>query len=127
LVAATPVKNGRSWTRPSERSFNELPRADGLHIVLVLLGAWITTRVIRWAAEKISRRLDVTVDIVNTFGLPVGSLVAPAAVLGAARAVIDIPVPASVDMNRVNEILRGVSASAMNDEVLPGCCSTSRR
>ena len=36
-----------------------------------------------------------------------------------ARAVIDIPVPTSVDMNRVNEVLRGVSASAMKDDSLP--------
>jgi small conductance mechanosensitive channel len=142
----------------------------------------------------------VAVDIVNTLGLPVGSLVAPAAVLGAAlgfgaqrivqdllsgffiitekqygfgdlvqltitgssvdargtvedvtlrvtklrnsdgemytvpngqivkalnlskdwaRAVIDIPVPASADLNRVNEVLREVSASAMKDDTLP--------
>jgi len=142
----------------------------------------------------------VAVDIVNTLGLPVGSLVAPAAVLGAAlgfgaqrivqdllsgffiitekqygfgdlvqltitgssvdargtvedvtlrvtrlrtsdgemytvpngqivkslnlskdwaRAVIDIPVPASADLNRVNEVLRDVSANAMKDDTLP--------
>jgi small conductance mechanosensitive channel len=142
----------------------------------------------------------VAVDIVNTLGLPVGSLVAPAAVLGAAlgfgaqrivqdllsgffiitekqygfgdlvqltitgssvdargtvedvtlrvtklrtgdgemytvpngqivkslnlskdwaRAVIDIPVPASADLNRVNEVLREVSANAMKDATLP--------
>jgi small-conductance mechanosensitive channel len=142
----------------------------------------------------------VSVDIINTLGLPVGSLVAPAAVLGAAlgfgaqrivqdllsgffiitekqygfgdlvqltitgssvdaggtvedvtlrvtklrtsdgemytvpngqivkslnlskdwaRAVIDVPVPASADLNRVNEVLRGVSASAMEDDILP--------
>ena len=36
-----------------------------------------------------------------------------------ARAVIDIPVPTSADMNRVNEVLRGVSASAMKDDSLP--------
>lgn len=142
----------------------------------------------------------VAVDIVNKLGLPVGSLVAPAAVLGAAlgfgaqrivqdllsgffiitekqygfgdlvqltvtgssvdargtvedvtlrvtklrtgdgemytvpngqivkslnlskdwaRAVIDIPVPASADLLRVNEVLREVSASAMKDDTLP--------
>jgi small conductance mechanosensitive channel len=142
----------------------------------------------------------VAVDIVNTLGLPVGSLVAPAAVLGAAlgfgaqrivqdllsgffiitekqygfgdlvqltitgssvdargtvedvtlrvtklrtndgemytvpngqivkalnlskdwaRADIDIPVPASADLNRVNEVLRDVSANAMKDDTLP--------
>jgi moderate conductance mechanosensitive channel len=208
---------------------------NGLHIVLVLIAAWIGTRLIRWIANKISRRLDenvendamvrservkhrqavasviqsvavavlyvvVTVDVINTLGLPVGSLVAPAAVLGAAlgfgaqrivqdllsgffiitekqygfgdlvqltitgssndangivedvtlrvtklrtgdgevstvpngqivkslnlskdwaRAVIDIPVPASADLSRVNEVLRGVSASAMEDDTLP--------
>jgi small-conductance mechanosensitive channel len=202
---------------------------------LVLIAAWIGTRLIRWIANKISRRLDenvendamvrservkhrqavasviqsvavavlyvvVTVDVINTLGLPVGSLVAPAAVLGAAlgfgaqrivqdllsgffiitekqygfgdlvqltitgsandatgivedvtlrvtklrtgdgevstvpngqivkslnlskdwaRAVIDIPVPASADLSRVNEVLRGVSASAMEDDTLP--------
>jgi small-conductance mechanosensitive channel len=206
----------------------------GLHIVLVLIGAWIATRVIRWTANKISSRLDedvevgaqvrsesvkhrkavasvissvavsvlyvlVAVDVINTLGLPVGSLVAPAAVLGAAlgfgaqrivqdllsgffiitekqygfgdlvqltitgsavdalgtvedvtlrvtklrttdgevftvpngqivkslnlskdwaRAVIDIPIPASADMNRVNEVLREVSTNAMKDDGL---------
>jgi small-conductance mechanosensitive channel len=141
----------------------------------------------------------VSVDVINTLGLPIGSLVAPAAVLGAAlgfgaqrivqdllsgffiitekqygfgdlvqltigasneavgtvedvtlrvtklrtsdgemftvpngqivkslnlskdwaRAVVDIPVPASSDLNRVNEVLKGVSEKAMQDEVLP--------
>ena len=141
----------------------------------------------------------VSVDVVNTLGLPIGSLVAPAAVLGAAlgfgaqrivqdllsgffiitekqygfgdlvqltigasneavgtvedvtlrvtklrtsdgemftvpngqivkslnlskdwaRAVVDIPVPASADLNRVNEVLKGVSDKAMEDDVLP--------
>ncbi len=91
----------------------------GLHIVLVLLFAVITTRAIRWIAARISRRLDrgegtdavlrpesvkhrravasvissvaiallyvvVAVDVANQLGLPLGSLVAPAAVLGAA-------------------------------------------
>src|SRR4051812_44128481 len=140
----------------------------------------------------------VSVDVVNTLGLPIGSLVAPAAVLGAAlgfgaqrivqdllsgffiitekqygfgdlvqltigasneavgtvedvtlrvtklrtsdgemftvpngqivkslnlskdwaRAVVDIPVPASADLNRINDVLRGVSANAMKDEGL---------
>lgn len=36
-----------------------------------------------------------------------------------ARAVVDIPVPASADINHVNEVLRGVSAAAMDDETLP--------
>jgi moderate conductance mechanosensitive channel len=141
----------------------------------------------------------VSVDVINTLGLPIGSLVAPAAVLGAAlgfgaqrivqdllsgffiitekqygfgdlvqltigasneavgtvedvtlrvtklrtsdgemftvpngqivkslnlskdwaRAVVDIPVPVSADLNRVNEVLKGVSDKAMRDDVLP--------
>lgn len=142
----------------------------------------------------------VSVDVINTLGLPVGSLVAPAAVLGAAfgfgaqrivadllsgffiitekqygfgdlvqltisgaaddargtvedvtlrvtklrtsdgemftvpngqivkslnlskdwaRAVVDIPVPASADLNHVSEVLRGVSVAAMDDDLLP--------
>src|SRR4051812_16512004 len=142
----------------------------------------------------------VSVDVINTLGLPIGSLVAPAAVLGAAlgfgaqrivqdllsgffiitekqygfgdlvkltitgssndargtvedvtlrvtklrtsdgevytvpngqivkslnlskdwaRAVVDIPVPTSADMNRVNEVLKGVSDKAMEDDFLP--------
>ena len=90
----------------------------GLHIVLVVLFAIITTRIIRWVAARISKRLDgddydamlrpesvkhrravasvissvaiallsvmLAIDITNQLGLPVGSLVAPAAVLGAA-------------------------------------------
>ena len=141
----------------------------------------------------------VSIDIANQFGLPIGSLVAPAAVLGAAlgfgaqrivqdllsgffiitekqygfgdlvaltvtaggdargtveevtlrvtklrnsdgevytvpngqivkslnlskdwaRAVVDVPVPASADINHVNELLRGVSDTAMRDDDLP--------
>jgi small conductance mechanosensitive channel len=206
----------------------------GLHIVLVVLFAIIVTRVLRWAAGRISRRLDqgdggdavlrpqsvkhrravasvissvaiavlyivVAVDIANQLGLPIGSLVAPAAVLGAAfgfgaqrivqdllsgffiiterqygfgdlveltvsgggeasgtvvdvtlrvtklrtsdgevftvpngqivkslnlskdwaRAVVDVPVPTSADINQVNDVLRGVSSAAMRDDGLP--------
>jgi moderate conductance mechanosensitive channel len=206
----------------------------GLHIALVVLFAIIATRVIRWIAGRISKRLDrgdghdavlrpesvkhrravasvissvaiallyvvVAVDIANQLGLPIGSLVAPAAVLGAAlgfgaqrivqdllsgffiitekqygfgdlvaltvtaggdargtvedvtlrvtklrtsdgevytvpngqivkslnlskdwaRAVVDIPVPTGVDINRVNDALREVSTSAMRDDRLP--------
>jgi small conductance mechanosensitive channel len=141
----------------------------------------------------------VSVDVINTLGLPIGSLVAPAAVLGAAlgfgaqrivqdllsgffiitekqygfgdlvqltiaanndaigtvedvtlrvtklrtsdgemftvpngqivkslnlskdwaRAVVDVPVSTSADLNRVNDVLKGVSEKAMADEVLP--------
>jgi small conductance mechanosensitive channel len=141
----------------------------------------------------------VSVDVINTLGLPIGSLVAPAAVLGAAlgfgaqrivqdllsgffvitekqygfgdlvqltigasneavgtvedvtlrvtklrtsdgemftvpngqivkslnlskdwaRAVVDVPVPTSADLNRVNEVLKAVSENAMQDQVLP--------
>ena len=206
----------------------------GLHIFLVVLSAIVTTRVIRWIAAGISRRLSGgderdeavrsetvkhrqavasvissvaisvlylvgAVDIANQLSLPVGSLVAPAAVLGAAlgfgaqrivqdllsgffiitekqygfgdlvtlsvtgggdaggtvedvtlrvtklrtgdgevytvpngqivkslnlskdwaRAVIDIPVPATADINRVNEVLRNVSTTAAREDGLP--------
>ena len=206
----------------------------GLHIVLVVLFALIVTRVIRWIAGKISRRLTkgderdatvrsetvkhgqavasvissvaiallyvvVAVDIANQLGLPLGSLVAPAAVLGAAlgfgaqrivqdllsgfflitekqygfgdlvelsvtaggtavgtvedvtlrvtklrtsdgemytvpngqivkslnmskdwaRAVVDVPVPTSADLNKVNDVLCGVAKAAMEDDGLP--------
>jgi small conductance mechanosensitive channel len=207
--------------------------SKALHVALVVLFALIATRIIRWVAARISRRLDqgdasdevlrpesvkhrkavasvissvaiallyvmVAVDIANQLGLPVGSLVAPAAVIGAAlgfgaqrivgdllsgffiitekqygfgdlveltvsagkavgtvedvtlrvtklrtsdgevvtvpngqivkslnqskdwaRAVVDIPVPASADINRVNEVLRDVSTAAMSVEGLP--------
>jgi small-conductance mechanosensitive channel len=206
----------------------------GLHITLVVLFAIVATRLIRWVAGRISRRLDrgddtdavlrpesvkhrravasvissvaiavlyvvVAVDIAGQLGLPIGSLVAPAAVLGAAlgfgaqrivqdllsgfflitekqygfgdlvaltvtaggdargtvedvtlrvtklrtsdgevytvpngqivkslnlskdwaRAVVDVPVPASADINRVNDALREVSTTAMRDDGLP--------
>lgn len=206
----------------------------GLHIVLVVLFAVITTRLIRWIAGRISRRFTkgdqrdattrsetvkhgqavasvissvaisvlyvvVAVDVANQLGLPLGSLVAPAAVLGAAlgfgaqrivqdllsgffiitekqygfgdlvaltvtgggdaqgtvedvtlrvtklrtsdgevftvpngqivkslnlskdwaRAVVDIPVPATADINRVNEVLRDVSTTASRADGLP--------
>jgi moderate conductance mechanosensitive channel len=207
--------------------------SKALHIALVVLFALIATRVLRWVAARISRRLDqgdasdevlrpqsvkhrkavasvissvaisllyvmVSVDIANQLGLPIGSLVAPAAVIGAAlgfgaqrivgdllsgffiitekqygfgdlveltvsagtavgtvedvtlrvtklrtsdgevvtvpngqivkslnqskdwaRAVVDIPVPTSADINRVNEVLRDVSTAAMRDDGLP--------
>jgi small-conductance mechanosensitive channel len=205
----------------------------GLHIVLVVLFAIVTTRIIRWVAGRISKRLDgnnydamlrpesvkhrravasvissvaiallyvtLAIDIINQLGMPVGSLVAPAAVVGAAlgfgaqrivqdllsgfflitekqygfgdlveltvtgggtalgtvedvtlrvtklrtsdgemftvpdgqivkslnlskdwaRAVVDIPVPTSADLNKVNDVLRNVSATAMEDAALP--------
>jgi len=207
----------------------------GLHIVLVLAFAVVATRVIRFVARHISKRLDsgsstdavlrpesvkhrravasvissvaiavlyivVAVDIANQLGLPIGSLVAPAAVLGAAfgfgaqrivqdllsgffiitekqygfgdlvaltvtaggepargtvedvtlrvtklrtgdgevftvpngqivkslnlskdwaRAVVDVPVPTSADINVVNDALRDVAATAMREDDLP--------
>src|SRR3954468_22947451 len=206
----------------------------GLHVVLVVLFALVTTRLIRWIAGRISKRLTkgdqrdatvrsesvkhgqavasvissvaigmlyvlVAVDIANQLGLPLGSLVAPAAVLGAAlgfgaqrivqdllsgffiitekqygfgdlvelsvnaggeargtvedvtlrvtklrtgdgevftvpnglivkslnlskdwaRAVIDIPVPTSADINKVNDVLRTVTTAATKDDGLP--------
>jgi moderate conductance mechanosensitive channel len=206
----------------------------GLHVVLVVLFALVTTRLIRWIAGRISKRLTkgdqrdatvrsesvkhgqavasvissvaigmlyvlVAVDIANQLGLPLGSLVAPAAVLGAAlgfgaqrivqdllsgffiitekqygfgdlvelsvtaggtavgtvedvtlrvtklrtsdgevftvpngqivkalnmskdwaRAVVDVPVPASADINQVNDVLHGVTTAAMEDDGLP--------
>lgn len=203
----------------------------GLHIVLVVLFAVIATRIIRWIANRISKRLTrrddhdatvrsetvkhgqavasvissvaiallyvvVSVDVANQLGLPLGSLVAPAAVLGAAlgfgaqrivqdllsgffiitekqygfgdlvelsvtaggsavgtvedvtlrvtklrtsdgemytvpngqivkalnmskdwaRAVVDVPVHTSADLNRVNDVLGGVAKAAMEDD-----------
>jgi small conductance mechanosensitive channel len=230
-VIALPVHE--SWNHLWSSQFGHWIATNGLHIVLVVVGAWIATRVIRSVADKVSRRLSVesdsgvrsesvkhrqavasvitsvavsvlyvvvAVDIVNKLGLPVGSLVAPAAVLGAAlgfgaqrivqdllsgffviterqygfgdlvqltitgssvdargtvedvtlrvtklrtgdgemytvpngqivkslnlskdwaRAVIDIPVPVSADISRVNEVLHEVSAKAMKDDTLP--------
>ena|SRR6476660_1720689 len=202
----------------------------GLHIVVVVLFAVITTRLIRWTAGRITKGdqrdattqsetvkhgqavasvissvaisvlyVVVAVDVANQLGLPLGSLVAPAAVLGAAlgfgaqrivqdllsgffiitekqygfgdlvaltvtgggdaqgtvedvtlrvtklrtsdgelftvpngqivkslnlskdwaRAVVDIPVPATADINRVNEVLRDVSTTASRADGLP--------
>jgi len=222
------------WHDFWQGNFGHWLLTKGVHVALVVLFAVVTTRVIRWAAQRISRRLNrgderdttvqsetvkhrkavaavissvliallyivVAVDIANQLGLPIGSLVAPAAVLGAAlgfgaqrivqdllsgfflitekqygfgdlveltvsgggtaqgtvedvtlrvtklrtsdgemftvpngqivkslnlskdwaRAVVDIPVPTSADINRVNEVLRGVSADAMHDDSLP--------
>jgi small conductance mechanosensitive channel len=215
-------------------SLTEWLMTKGLHIVLVLVFAVIATRLIRFIARHISKRLDsgdatdavlrpesvkhrravasvissvaiavlyvvVAVDIANQLGLPIGSLVAPAAVLGAAfgfgaqrivqdllsgfflitekqygfgdlvaltvtaggdargtvedvtlrvtklrtsdgevftvpngqivkslnlskdwaRAVVDVPVPTSADINVVNDALREVSEMAMRDDGLP--------
>lgn len=206
----------------------------GLHIAFVLVLAVVATRVIRWAARRISRRIAGTdqqdavvrsesvkhrqalasvmssvtiavlyvtaaIDVADQLGLPVGSLVAPAAVLGAAlgfgaqrivqdllagffliterqygfgdlvelsvngggtargtvedvtlrtttlrnsdgevytvpngqvvkalnlskdwaRAVVDVPVPTSADINHVNDVLRSVAKKATHDDSLP--------
>jgi small-conductance mechanosensitive channel len=207
----------------------------GLKIVLLIIFAMLAARMISWAAQKITRRIDadfresdqlvrtesakhrqavasviswvsiavlfvvVAVDITDVLAIPVGSLVAPAAVLGAAlgfgaqrvvqdllsgffvitekqygfgdlvaltvagiaapaegtvedvtlrvtklrssdgevftipngqivktmnlskdwaRAVIDIPVPTTADLTRVNDVLQGVSEAAMKDPSL---------
>jgi small-conductance mechanosensitive channel len=206
----------------------------GLHVVLVVLFAVIATRLIRWIAARISKRLTkrddhdatvrsetvkhgqavasvissvaiallyvvVAVDVANQLALPLGSLVAPAAVLGAAlgfgaqrivqdllsgffiitekqygfgdlvelsvtaggsavgtvedvtlrvtklrtsdgemytvpngqivkalnmskdwaRAVVDVPVHTSADLNRVNDVLGGVAKAAIQNDGLP--------
>ncbi|BBY63130.1 mechanosensitive ion channel family protein [Mycolicibacterium helvum] len=209
-------------------NLGEWLRTKGLHIVLVIAAAIVATRLIRWIASMIARRLDtghelvrsesakhraavasvissvaiailyvvVSVDVFDQLGLPIGSLVAPAAVLGAAlgfgaqrivqdllsgffiitekqygfgdlvalavtgssaeaqgtvedvtlrvtklrtsdgevftipngqivkalnlskdwaRAVVDIPVPASADLNKVNDVLHEVAAAATTD------------
>ncbi|BBY18474.1 mechanosensitive ion channel family protein [Mycolicibacterium litorale] len=230
----THVNAAGAWDTFWQGGVGQWLATKGLHIVLVLVFAVVTTRLIRWVAGRISRRLNqadsgdamvrsetvkhrqavasvissvaiavlyvvVGVDIANQLGLPVGSLVAPAAVLGAAigfgaqrivqdllsgffiitekqygfgdlvdltvngggnargtvedvtlrvtklrtgdgemftvpngqivkslnlskdwaRAVVDIPVPKSEDINHVNEVLREVSAAAMRDGDLP--------
>ncbi|MBO0678575.1 mechanosensitive ion channel family protein [Mycolicibacterium sp. S2-37] len=223
-----------SWGDFWQGAVGQWLSTKGLHILLVVLFALVTTKVIRFVARRVSRRLNrgydshdavvrsesvkhgqavasvissvaiavlyvvVCVDIANQLGLPVGSLVAPAAVLGAAlgfgaqrivqdllsgffiitekqygfgdlvdltvngggdargtvedvtlrvtklrtadgemytvpngqivkslnlskdwaRAVIDIPVPTSEDINHVNEVLREVSAAAMRHETM---------
>jgi moderate conductance mechanosensitive channel len=206
----------------------------GLHILLLIVFAVVATRVIRWAAVRISNGLAasddpdsvvrsetvkhrqalasvissvviaalyaiVTVDVCDQLGLPLGSLVAPAAVLGAAlgfgaqrivgdllsgffliterqygfgdlvelsvnsagtargtvedvtlrvtklrtadgemftvpngqimkalnlskdwaRAVVDIPVPKSADLNEINDVLRQVATEATQRDGLP--------
>jgi moderate conductance mechanosensitive channel len=205
----------------------------GLRIVMLIIVAVLAARLISWAAQKITRRLDaqyqesdqlvrsestkhrqavasviswvsiavllvmVLVEITDILAIPVGSLVAPAAVLGAAlgfgaqrivqdllsgffiitekqygfgdlvsltvagialpaegtvedvtlritklrssegevftipngqivktvnqskdwaRAVVDIPVPTTADLNRVNDVLHQVCESAMDDK-----------
>ncbi len=45
-----------------------------------------------------------------------------------ARAIVDVPVPASVDLTRAREILQEVTAAAVEDPTLGRrCCSTRRR
>ncbi|NKW71237.1 mechanosensitive ion channel [Rhodococcus hoagii] len=43
-----------------------------------------------------------------------------------ARAVVDVPIPASADINRVNDILHRVGVDAYEDRVCGHCCSTHR-
>jgi small conductance mechanosensitive channel len=206
----------------------------GVHIALVIGFVLLTTRVIRWVAKRIGKRIAETdereavvrsenvkhrqavasvissvsiavlyataaTDVADQLGLPIGSMVAPAAVLGAAlgfgaqrivqdllsgffliterqygfgdlveltvngggtargtvedvtlrtttlrngdgevytipngqivkalnlskdwaRAVVDIPVPTSADINHVNDVLRDVAKAATQDDGLP--------
>jgi small-conductance mechanosensitive channel len=223
------------WTEFWRGGIGEWIITRGLKIALLIIFAMIAARLINWAAQKITRRIDadfqetdqlvrtesakhrqavasviswvsiavlfvvVAVDITDVLAIPVGSLVAPAAVLGAAlgfgaqrvvqdllsgffiitekqygfgdlvaltvagiaapaegtvedvtlrvtklrstegevftipngqivktmnlskdwaRAVIDIPVPTSADLTRVDEVLHGVSEAAMKDQNL---------
>ena len=230
----THLALNETWNQFWGGGFGHWLATKGLHIVLVVVFALVTTRVIRWVAGRISKRLDtgdghdavlrpervkhrkavasvissvaiavlyimVSIDIANQLGLPIGSLVAPAAVLGAAlgfgaqrivqdllsgffiitekqygfgdlvsltvtaggeargtveevtlrvtklrnsdgevytvpngqivkslnlskdwaRAVVDVPVPVSADINHVNDLLREVSTTAMRDDGLP--------
>ncbi|BBW99344.1 mechanosensitive ion channel protein MscS [Mycolicibacterium moriokaense] len=218
---------------PTLESLTDWLLTKGVHIAAVLLFAMIATRLIRFIARRLSKRLDrgdtndavlrpesvkhrravasvissvaiavlyivVGIDIANQLGLPIGSLVAPAAVLGAAfgfgaqrivqdllsgfflitekqygfgdlvaltvtaggeargtvedvtlrvtklrtsdgevftvpngqivkslnlskdwaRAVVDVPVPTSTDLNVANDALREVSTAAMRDHRL---------
>jgi small conductance mechanosensitive channel len=218
---------------PTLESLTDWLLTKGVHIAAVLIFAMIATRLIRFIARRLSKRLDrgdtndavlrpesvkhrravasvissvaiavlyivVGIDIANQLGLPIGSLVAPAAVLGAAfgfgaqrivqdllsgfflitekqygfgdlvaltvtaggeargtvedvtlrvtklrtsdgevftvpngqivkslnlskdwaRAVVDVPVPTSTDLNVANDALREVSTAAMRDHRL---------
>jgi hypothetical protein len=57
-LAAVPLEN--RWDALWHSSVGHWLLTKGLHIVLVVLFALVTTRVIRWAATRISRRLDQT-------------------------------------------------------------------
>jgi small conductance mechanosensitive channel len=59
-VIALPVNE--SWNALWASQFGHWVATKELHILLVVAGAWIATRVIRWLADKISRRLDEAVD-----------------------------------------------------------------
>jgi small-conductance mechanosensitive channel len=230
LAATAP---GTTWDDFWHGNIGQWLLSRGLHILLVVVFALIATRVIRWVAKRISRRLAeadtrdavvrsetvkhrqavasvlssvaiavlytmVVIDIADQLGLPVASLAAPATVLGAglgfgaqrivqdllsgfflvtekqygfgdlveltvngggtargtvesvtlrvttlrnsdgevytisngqvvkalnlskdwARAVVDIPVPTSADINGVSEVLRNVAATAMHEDGL---------
>jgi small-conductance mechanosensitive channel len=139
LVPATPsIRSGfhRGRHRVRDQDHNYLPgeplinwhaffgsvgnwfMTRGLPIALLIIGSLIASRLIRWAAHRVTRRLDlretdalvrsettkhrqavagviswvtivilytiVAFEIVSILNVPVGSLVAPAAVLGAA-------------------------------------------
>src|SRR6266851_2305815 len=72
-------------------------RGSGLEIVLLVTGAVLLTRLVTWLGGRITDRIDATaVAIAARLGIPVTSLVAPAAVVavalgfGAQRIVQDI-------------------------------------
>jgi moderate conductance mechanosensitive channel len=109
-----------NWHQIFQDGYGEWIMTRGLRIALWLIGSVLVARLIKWAAQKVTRQLDegfegsdalvrpeavkhrqavasviswvaisvlyivVAVEIITALGVPIGSLVAPAAVLGAA-------------------------------------------
>jgi moderate conductance mechanosensitive channel len=119
VSTVTALQVGTSWRDFAHSEVGHWLLTKGVRTVAVVIAAVIATRVITWAAKKISKRMEavedgsrvvrsesvkhrqavasvissvfngvlwflVVIDTANTLGFPVGSLVAPAAVLGAA-------------------------------------------
>ncbi|HYO03616.1 MAG TPA: mechanosensitive ion channel domain-containing protein [Mycobacterium sp.] len=132
-----------TWDGLWSSEFGHWLLTRGVHIVVVIFVAIVATRVIRHLAGRILGDLvqltvaanndavgtveDVTLRVTklrtsdgDMLTVPNGQIAkTPNLAKDWARAVVDIPVPASSDLNRVNDVFKDVSEQAMEDDTLP--------
>jgi small conductance mechanosensitive channel len=93
---------------------------NGLHIVLVVMFALLVTRLIKAVEDVTLRVTKLRTGDGEVYTVPNGQIVKSLNLSKDwARAVVDIPVPVSADINKVTDVLRDVSTAAMHDDELP--------